>query len=85
MGAADNIHTLRFRDVPLCVECLSCGHRSLMEADNLKGLGKNLHDMVLIRALEKRLRCRQCKAKDVKTLVPTTRREAKRFIEGVRI
>jgi len=57
MVAADNIHTLRYRDVPLCVICLSCGHRSLLEADNLRGLGKDLHDMVLIRALEKRLRC----------------------------
>jgi hypothetical protein len=48
-------------------------------------LGKDLHGMVPIRALARRLRCRQCEAKDVKTLVPTTRREAKRFIEGVRI
>jgi len=85
MTAADNIHTLIYRDVPLCVVCLSCGHRSLVEANHIKALGKDLHDTVLIRALEGRLRCRQCKARDVTTLVPTTRREAKRFIDGVRI
>ena len=45
MVAADNIHALRYRDVPLCVACPSCGHRSLMEADSLRGLGKDLHDI----------------------------------------
>jgi hypothetical protein len=85
MAPADNLHVLTFRDVPLFVACLSCGHGSLMEADHLKGLGDDLNDMMLIRAIEPRLRCGQCKTKDVKTLMPLTRREAKRFKEGVRI
>ena len=81
MVAATNIQTLRYRDVPLCVACLGCGHRILLEADHILSFAMDLDGMASIKTVERRLRCRQCKAKDLRTIVPTTRREAKRFIE----
>jgi hypothetical protein len=78
MTANPNIHTLIMYNVPLAVACLDCGHRSLI-SPHLLATRRLLHGtMTPIRAL--RLRCGECKGKNVRKEMPRDMAEAGRFI-----
>ena len=81
MVAPENLFTLTTDDVPLCVECLTCRHRAVLEAAVLKHLC-GLHDMSPLTTISRRLKCAQCGSKAVRTFRPLDRSLAATFLIG---
>jgi len=78
IGNLDNLHTVQFYGGLLCVHCPSCGHRTVLEQDQLK-----VTEVTDKQPLGwQKLRCSSCDAEKVEMLLPTSRDEADAFVAG---
>ena len=76
---SDNVHTLKFLDVPLCVECLACRHRALLQPADLQH-GRADTEMTSLAVLTRRLRCSYCGSGAVKALRATSIADGQAFV-----
>ena len=78
-----NVFSLKVSEVPLCVECLSCGHRGRIQPAELQR-GRNADEMTSLVAVTRRLFCSVCKSRAVKAFIPLNDAEVKAFAAGQR-
>ena len=81
MPAPETIFTLKAKDVPLCVECLSCRHRGVLEASDLKRM-TGIEDMSSLASISRKLKCSACRSKAVRVFRPHDRSMAATFLIG---
>ncbi|SER27133.1 hypothetical protein SAMN05216548_11448 [Faunimonas pinastri] len=76
----ENIRACQSTDVPICVECLNCHHKAVMESEYLLSRSARLHPDVSLVHVSRLLKCGDCGSKALKVFRPPDRDAAADFI-----